>query len=204
MDADSPLSPLLAALAALSAWFRAEKVEGMVIGGVAASIVGRPRVTRDVDVLVAVPEESWDSYLQSGTPFGFVPRIRGAVEFARTSRVLLLRHEPSDTEIDVALAGLPFEREALGRRRVVQIQGVDVPLVTAEDLIVMKAIAHRPRDVTDIEGILDLQRGLDLRRVRKAVQQFAEALDAPDLAADLEKLLKRRPPGTARKRKGNK
>ena len=130
MAADSPLSPLLAALSALAAWFRAEKVEGMVIGGVAASIVGRPRVTRDVDVLVAVPEESWDSFLQSGTQFGFVPRVSGAVEFARTSRVLLLRHEPSDTEIDVALAGLPFEREALRRCRVVQIHGVDVPVVT--------------------------------------------------------------------------
>ena len=67
----------------------------------------------------------------------------------------------------------------------------------------MKAIAHRPRDVADIEGILDLQRGLDLRRVREAVQQFAEALDSPDLAADFEQLLKRHPPGAKRKRKGD-
>ena len=37
-------------------WIKTEKVHGVIIGGVAASILGRPRVTRDVDSLVIIDE----------------------------------------------------------------------------------------------------------------------------------------------------
>jgi hypothetical protein len=43
------LAPLLAALEDLVGWFKGREVPGVVIGGVAASVLGRPRMTRDVD-----------------------------------------------------------------------------------------------------------------------------------------------------------
>ena len=46
------LAPLLVVLRDLVAWLDAEKVPGVVIGGLAASLLGRPRLTRDVDALV--------------------------------------------------------------------------------------------------------------------------------------------------------
>jgi hypothetical protein len=50
---ESPdLTPLLAVLRDLMAWVKAGKVQGVVIGGLAASLLGRPRLTRDVDMLV--------------------------------------------------------------------------------------------------------------------------------------------------------
>jgi hypothetical protein len=50
------LVPLLAALRDLVAWFQDAPTPGMVIGGVAASLLGRPRVTRDIDALVLLDE----------------------------------------------------------------------------------------------------------------------------------------------------
>ena len=47
---------LLAALADLMSWLDVMKVPSMVIGGVAASVLGQPRLTQDVDVLAIVPE----------------------------------------------------------------------------------------------------------------------------------------------------
>ena len=43
---------LLAALADLVKWLDVTKAPSMVIGGVAASVLGRPRLTQDVDALV--------------------------------------------------------------------------------------------------------------------------------------------------------
>jgi len=40
------LVPLLGALSDVAAWLKAKRVEGLIIGGVAASILGRPRATR--------------------------------------------------------------------------------------------------------------------------------------------------------------
>ena len=59
------------------------------------------------------------------------------------------------------------------------------------DLVITKAIAHRPRDIADIEAILNIEPNLDFDRIRSWVGQFAEALEMPELLEDLEKLLKR-------------
>jgi hypothetical protein len=40
----------------LVAWWRAEHVQGIVIGGLAVALLGRPRVTRDVDALVIMDQ----------------------------------------------------------------------------------------------------------------------------------------------------
>lgn len=57
------LVPLLSALRDLVAWLKAKRVKGLIIGDVAASILGRPRVTRYVDALVLIDEKDWDGFL---------------------------------------------------------------------------------------------------------------------------------------------
>ena len=55
----------------------------------------------------------------------------------------------------------------------------------------MKAIAHRPRDHADIEGLLQACPDIDRQYVTETVREFAKALDAPELLADLERILSR-------------
>ena len=95
------LALLLAVLADLIAWLKAEEVAGVVIGGLAAPLLGRPRLTRDVDVLVVVDEGRWAGFLATETKYYFVPRPRDTLAFAQRSRILLVRHEPSALDADV-------------------------------------------------------------------------------------------------------
>jgi hypothetical protein len=60
------LAPLLAVLRDLVAWWQAGKIPGVVIGGLAASLLGRPRLTRDVDALVLVEESNWGEFMAAG------------------------------------------------------------------------------------------------------------------------------------------
>jgi hypothetical protein len=98
--------PLLDALADLVKWLESAQISAMVIGGVASSFLGRPRMTQDVDALAILPEDQWDAAAEAARKFGIVPRIDQAVDFARRSRVLLLKHTQSDIAIDVILGGL--------------------------------------------------------------------------------------------------
>lgn len=107
------LAPLLAALRDLSAWFDDTHVPGAVIGGVAASLLGRPRVTRDIDAMVMLDEGEWAVFLAKGAEFGFAARLSDALAFAHQARVLLVRHEASG--IDIAFGALLFEEEAVER-----------------------------------------------------------------------------------------
>lgn len=187
-----PLAPLLAALRDAMAWLQAHHVRGLVIGGVAASLLGRPRLTRDVDVLVILDQARWPVLLESAAAFRFVPRPDDPVAFARQTHVLPLRHQPSAIDVDVILGSLPFEHEALRRAQTISVGGVSFPVATPEDLVVMKMVAHRPQDLVDIDAVLDAQPGIDLRRVRRIVREFAEAMESPTLLEDLEAILARR------------
>jgi hypothetical protein len=66
---------LLAALADLVKWLDAAKMPSMVIGGVAASVLGRPRLTQDVDALAILPEADWANAVSTAASHGILPRI---------------------------------------------------------------------------------------------------------------------------------
>jgi hypothetical protein len=157
--------------------------------GLAVALVGRPRVTRDVDAVAIIDEGRWPRFLQAGADFSFVPRIPELLEFARRNRVLLLRHEKSGVEIDISLAGVPFELEAIARAKKTKVGRLKLPVATPEDLIVMKAIAHRPNDLTDIHSLLDVHPNLDVAHIRKWVDEFAQVLEMPELYEDIDRLI---------------
>ena len=120
------------------------------------------------------------------------PRIDNALAFARERQVLLLRHDPTGTPLEVSLAWLPFEMEALARATVIDFGGVRARVATAEDLIVLKAVAWRDRDRGDIERLLLLHAAeVDLDRIRSLVGEFAAAIDEPERLGEFNALVRR-------------
>ena len=120
-----------------------------------------------------------------------VPRIEKAVDFARTRHVFLARHEPSGVAVDVSLAWLPFEEEAIAAAETRDVAGVRARVVRPEDLVIYKMVAARPRDIDDVENLLAVHgRVMDLRRVRAVVADFAAVLEDQERPATLERLLR--------------
>jgi hypothetical protein len=192
--AEPSQASLEAALADLMEWFATAHISGMLIGGVAASILGRPRLTRDIDALAILPEARWAGALEAAAQFGIVPRLVDALDFARRSRVLLLRHAGSGIDLDITLGVLPFEEQAVARseRRVVGRVSLTLPRV--EDLVVMKAVARRPKDLEDIRGLLAAHPELDTDTTRRWVREFATAAGMADMLEEFERLLADRSP----------
>lgn len=158
-----------------------------VIGGLAVGYWGEPRFTQDVDVTVMLPlEEDVEPLLQE-VGARLVLRIPDAVDFARRNRVLLARSS-NGVSLDIAL-GLPgYEDEVMARVVGWPIEpGKTLRLASAEDLIVHKLVAGRPRDLRDVEGIVYRQgHGLDANYVRRWVGVFARMMDRPDLGKCFE------------------
>lgn len=102
-----------------------------------------------------------------------------------------MHHKPSGIDVDISLAGLLFEEESIAQVRWTKVGKLSLPLPTPENLIIMKAIAHRPQDMADITALVDANPKVNLRRIRRWVKEFATALDAPDILNDLETLLRR-------------
>jgi hypothetical protein len=181
------------ALGALARWFESDGVQYTTVGGLAVSLLARPRATQDIDVVVWLGERPWESFIRAGQEYGFEGRISDTLEFAARSRVILLRHAASGISVDVSCGALPFELEMIERARMLQAGGVEVKVPTPEDLLVMKAVALRAKDLDDIETLLRAHKDLDLDRVRHWAGEFAAALESPEILSNLERLLARRP-----------
>ncbi len=189
MTADASL---LAALAACATALRTLGRPAMIIGGIAVIARGLPRQTVDIDATVWAEGLEVDSVLATLAAERLVPRTPDAAAFARERHVLLLRHEPTGTPIELILAYLPFERAALERAEPVDFGGVTIPAATAEDLVIYKAVAWRDRDRSDVERLVALYAGtIDLDRVRRVIREFATALDEPERVQDFDTLVRR-------------
>ncbi len=191
VESNDYLAPLIGGLSALSDWMQASNTSYVLVGGVAASFYGRPRLTQDLDALVRIDEGSLDSFVSSGNEWGYRPRISDCVAFARQSKVLLLHHQPTTVDADLICARLEYENDVIDRASTATIAGVTVQLPTPEDLIVMKGVALRPRDMGDIEGILDSREQLDWDYIMARVREFAEALDSSEIVRTIERLHRR-------------
>lgn len=189
MSADTGLLLALESLQNVLAGFDRR---AMIIGGIAVIARGVPRQTIDIDATVDATGTDIDALLATLGQHGIEPRIPDAAAFARERQVLLLRHLPSGTPLDVTLASLPFELEALDRATIVDFDGVPVRVATPEDLVIYKAAAWRDRDRSDIERLL-VRHGsqIALGRVRALVQQFSAALDEPERVEAFEQLVRR-------------
>jgi predicted nucleotidyltransferase len=188
----SGLQTLAGALADLMRWMTEEEIAGVIIGGVAASLLGRPRMTRDIDAIVLGDEIGWETVIESAQRYSIAPRIDDPIDFARRTRVLLLRHLPSSVDVDISLGALPFEHEIVERASMIEVGPLRVRVAAAEDLIIMKALARRPRDWSDIDGLIDAKPEVDLDRVRHWLREFGSLLDMPEIQEDFEQMLRRR------------
>ena len=90
------------------------------------------------------------------------------------------------------MGALPFEREMIERAIEFTTPELTVQVATPEDLIITKAVAHRKRDLLDIDNLVSVYTNLDLARIRHWVGQFAAVLESPELISDLENLLENR------------
>lgn len=191
MKLDKSLEPFRATIESLQRLMGQHKDRGVIIGGIAVGFLGKPRFTADVDAVFLLSIQDIQQFLTLAQAENIVPRVQNAEEFAKKNRVLLLKHEPTETEVDISLGILPFEEELVERSELKTFANLSIRLPTPEDLIIMKAIAHRPKDLEDIRTIHDKYPNLDNQRIERWVKEFSIALEQPDLWNQIASILKK-------------
>jgi hypothetical protein len=154
-----------------------EAVPFALIGGIAVALRGEPRFTVDVDLVIGVDVDRALALLDSALGSPFLPLFGGVEEIVRSAFILPLRHRDTGVKVDLALGLTGFELELLRRAQTMDVGGVSFPVATAEDLLLLKIIAERPRDIDDAKGIVERQgTALDWKYVLHMAEQLEEAL----------------------------
>jgi hypothetical protein len=100
----------------------------MIIGGIAVIARGVRRMTTDVDAVIQGDAVDLRELVPLLAKHRIVPRISDAISFARANHVLLLRHAPSEVELDVSFGWTAFEHEALEARTIEAYGRVRAPM----------------------------------------------------------------------------
>jgi len=179
------MKPVLEAAAEVQVVCEAQQWRFCFIGGLALLRWGEPRETVDVDLTLLTGFADEDRYL-AVLMAHFAPRIDNAAQFALANRVLLLEAR-SGVGIDIALGGLPFEESVVARSSLfTYARGLALRTCSAEDLLVLKAFANRPKDWIDIENVLVRQGDVvDWAYVELHLRPLADAKEEPEILARL-------------------
>ena len=163
-----------------------QQVPYMVIGGLANSLYGESRQTFDIDIKIRVDQKKLPEFIKELADIGQV-MTADPLSFLRETGVL-----PIDVEkvrVDLILAQLPYEQQAISRSRESDLLGVVTRVTMAEDLIIQKSISPRSKDWLDIEGIIGRQSSaLDWGYIMENIRELAEFLSDPALVGKIEQL----------------
>ena len=179
------------ALKALGTALRVARVHWMIIGGIAVIARGVRRMTTDIDAVVLGDAVDTGQLLRVLARHAVEPRIESAEEFAEKNLVLLLRHGPTGVDLDVSLGWTDFEREAIESSTAAAYGRASYPMARAEDLVVFKALAARPKDIEDAAALILMHPAMDLARVRRRLADLAALAEEPALIEGLDQVIAR-------------
>jgi len=136
-------------------------------GAVAMAFGGYPRGTRDVDVLILLPalrsQELADAFNASGFRMHDESDRFMPVDVAQMSRwsreIGHFRVWWKDVKVEVFTPRVPLQDAVLKRRVQVQLEGGPLWITTVEDLILLKMIFHRPKDLEVVRRLLAANQG---------------------------------------------
>lgn len=154
----------------LDAVLKALRIRYVIIGGIAASILGRPRTTLDADVVIVTSESNIEKLIEKLIRAGFkISEGSKQKIIERLKRLLPVKiRYGRHFSIDLRLASYSIDRKAIKRALSVYIFGIYLPIATSEDIIVYKIARFEDIDRADIKAILIRNKGkIDLKYIKR-------------------------------------
>jgi hypothetical protein len=144
----------------------------MLIGGQAVLVHGEPRLTRDVDVTLGAGPEKLPVVLEWVGRTGWQVLADSPADFVARTLVLPCLEPASGIRVDLIFSFSPYELQAIQRAHMIIVGTTQVRFASAEDLVIHKLVAGRPRDIEDVRSIILKNPGLDAGYVRRWLHEI--------------------------------
>lgn len=182
-----PPQDQLSVLKLLTGRFDAAQIPYMITGSIASGHYGHPRMTRDIDMVVELePADASRLAAVLGDEFAAdADALRAAM--ARRSMFNLI-HREAVVKVDLVMRkDTAYRIEEFERRRLVNVDGHPLWMVSPEDLILSKLVwakdSRSELQLRDVRSVLRLQ-GASLDR--PYLDRWAMSLSVRDLLRELE------------------
>lgn len=150
------------------------KVRYLIVGGLSVNLYGVPRVTQDIDIVIAMNKENILKLTSQLVESGYVPRlpvspddladpdkVRDWIENKNLKAFSFYHKKDNYKVVDIVLVHpLDFEM-SFKNRTVKKAKDIDVYLASIDDVIKMKEFSGRAQDLSDIEMLNKVRRYLE-------------------------------------------
>jgi len=149
---------LIETLKRLCLVFNEAHIKFCLIGGLAVGILAKPRATEDIDLLVLMSEEDKDRIARLLEDSFEVIQDHDLMVFKQATIWRIVVKDAFTNDNGLVIIDLVFADNEIYRKAVldvitIQIDKVDIPVVKPENLIKIKKLSNRPRDLLDIQTI---------------------------------------------------
>ncbi len=129
-----------------------EGVSYLLIGGYAVGYYGYPRATADMDVWIAVSHQNARKTVKALERFGMRTAALKPELFLEKGKIIRMGVPPMRLEIQTDISGVDFD-ECFARRNRVDLAGIQVNLISLDDLKSNKKACGRHKDLEDLEHL---------------------------------------------------
>jgi predicted nucleotidyltransferase len=129
-----------------------EHVRFLLVGAYAVAVYGYPRATKDIDIFVRAAPENASSLMKALARFGAPLSDVSESDFSTEGVVFQIGNSPRRIGILTRISGVEFE-SAYANRKTISIAGMEVPIISLEDLIANKRATGRTQDLADVEKL---------------------------------------------------
>ena len=186
-----PTEPLQAALALVITALDRRTLRYALIGGLATGFRSRPRFTKDVDLILDVPQLALPALLDDLHAAGFTFDTMEVIREFTQHHLAVLWYD--SVRVDWLKPVLPAYRHVIDTATEEAGVGPTIRVATAEGLILLKLLAFRLQDQTDIEALVAANRDtLDVEWI-KAEWQAIYPLDDPRMGWLINELARASP-----------
>ena len=130
------------------------EIEYMLVGGYAVILHGYSRTTGDMDLWVKKDKANYAKIMKAFEEFGMPVFEMTEDNFLNNDSLDVFTFGRPPVSIDIlnSVKGLKFE-EAYKNSEIRNIEGLDIRLISLQDLLKAKKASARPRDINDIENL---------------------------------------------------
>jgi hypothetical protein len=129
-----------------------EQVEYLLVGGYAVGFHGYPRMTKDLDVWVAISPENAARLVRVLQRFGFSLKSLSTEPFLNERKVLKIGIEPLRIDIITSIPGVQFSGCYVNKIDYL-FDGIHINLINLEDLKTSKRVCGRRQDLKDLDEL---------------------------------------------------
>jgi hypothetical protein len=133
--------------------FARERVEHAILGGYAFAFHAEPRATKDLDLLIGGSIENLSRAARALERFGAPASVVTAVSQLGDDEVAYFGEAPLRVDILRTIDGIETD-VVLKNAVVAHWDGIDVPVISLDDLIANKRAAGRPQDLADVARLV--------------------------------------------------